>query len=160
MKQPTNPFMNFDMFKTMTDFDPSKTTEQFSKIFSGMNLPKVDVESFVSSQRKSVEAMNVANQKVLEGVRAVAERQTAIMQAAMENSTGLFQSMGKIKTPQEAVEKQIELAKTSYDKAVKDMNELGSMINKVNTDAVAPINARIQETFTEARNFASVAAAK
>ncbi len=157
MTKKTNPFMNFDMYKSWTDFDPSKATEQFTKMFSDMNLPKVDVDALTASQHKSVEALNVANQMVLDGVRAVAERQSEIIQEAVQKSSNMFQSMGNVANPQEAVEKQIDLAKGSYDKAVKDMNELGSMISKVNADAIAPISARIQEGFAEAKTMSAAA---
>lgn len=157
--------MDFDMFKNFTSFeafDATKMTEQFSKMFSGMNMPAmqnvptVDVDAFVATQRKSVEAFNEANQKVLEGVRTVAERSNEIMRDAVEKSTTAFEALGKVKDPQEAVEKQVELARKSYDKAVKDMNELGNMVAKVNADAVAPINARIKESFAEVKSAVAI----
>ena len=159
MNKKTNPFADFDMFKVWTDFDPSKATDQFTKMLTDMNvnMPSVDVEALLASQRKSVEALNQANQKVLEGLRSVTERQSEIMREAMEKSTTAFESMGKAKTPQEAVEKNIELARKSYDKAVKDMGQLGDMITKVNSDAVAPINARIKEGFAEAQSMTTAA---
>lgn len=146
MSKKDTPFMNLDMYKSWTDFDPAKATEQFTKFVSDMNLPNVDVEAF-----------NVANQKVLDGVRAVAERQNEIIKEAVEKSTNLFQSMGSAGNPQESVEKQVDQAKVSYDKAVKDMNELGAMMSKVNTDAFAPITALIEEGFTEAKTFSTAA---
>jgi phasin family protein len=155
MTKQANPFMDLNMFKAWGDFDPTKVVEQFTKMASDMKLPNVDVDAFVSNQRKSVEALSQANQKVLDGVRAVAERQSEIMREAVEKSTTAFEALGKIKTPQEAVEKQIELSRNAYDKAVKDMNELNTMITKAGTDAAAPVNARIKESFAEAKSMAS-----
>ncbi|MBT4891222.1 MAG: phasin family protein [Rhodospirillales bacterium] len=157
MTKKTNPFADFDMFKAWTDFDPSKAADQFTKMITDMNMPAFDVEALVDSQRKSAEALNEANQKVLDGVRSVAERQSEIMREAMEKSTAALETMGKAKTPQEAVEKNIEMARKSYDKAVKDMSELGDMITKVNSDAVAPINTRIKEGFVEAKSMTAAA---
>ncbi len=157
MTKKTNPFAEFDMFKAWTDFDPSKATEQFTKIVKDMNLPNVDMDAFVTSQRKSLEALNVANQKVIEGVRNVAERQSEIMRDAVETTTSAFDTLGKAKTPQEVAEKQIDMARKSYDQAVKDLSELGDMISKTNNDAIAPISARVTESFAEAKTLAAAA---
>jgi phasin family protein len=155
MTKKTTPFAEFDMFKTWTEFDPSKAADQFTKMLTDMKLPNVDVDAFVAIQRKSVEALNDANQKVFDGVRTVAERQSEIMRDTIEKSTAAFETMGKIKTPQEAAEKHIDLARKSYDKAVKDMSELGDMITKTSTDAMAPISARVKESFVEAKSMAA-----
>lgn len=151
MTRKTNPFVDFDMFKTFADFDPAKTTEQFTKMFKDMELPKADVEAMMASQRKTLEAMNAANQAALEGVRALSTRQAQIVRDAVADSQAAFDSLGKAKGPKDVVVKQTEIARKAYDKAVADLVELRDLVNKTNVAAVEPINVRIQESFDEVK---------
>ena len=68
---PTNPFMNVDMTKFMTDFAPSKMADQFAKFAGAYKLPEMDVDSLVEAQRKNIEALTAANQAAVEGVQEI-----------------------------------------------------------------------------------------
>ncbi len=162
MTNKNTPFMDFDPLKAWTAFDPlkaadqfTKMSDQFTKMFGdmgmgkGMSIPQTNIDAIMATQRKSMEALNVANQKMLDGVRAVSERQAEIVRDAVEKTSAAMDVLGKAKTPQEAVEKQTELARKAYDKSVKDLTELRDLVVKTSKDAVDPINARIQESFDE-----------
>lgn len=155
MTRKNSTFTDFDPFKVWTDFDPMKAADQFTKMFGdmGANLPKgmpqVDMDALMASQRKSLEVMNVVNQKALEGVRAVSERQAEIVRDAVEKTSSAMDVLGKTKSPQEAVEKQAEMARKAYDKSVKDLTDLRDLVVKTNKEVVDPINTRIQESFDE-----------
>lgn len=149
MTRKTQSFADFDVLKTFADFDPAKATEQFTKMFQGFEMPKADIDAMMASQRKTLEAVNAANQAALEGVRALSTRQAQIVRDAVADSQAAFDAIGKAKSPKDAVTKQAEIARKSYDKAVADLSELRDLVNKTNVAASEPINARIQEGFDE-----------
>lgn len=151
MTRKTPTFADFDVFKAFADFDPTKATEQFAKMFQGMEMPKADIDAMMASQRKTLEAVNAANQAALEGVRALSTRQAQIVRDAVADSQAAFDAIGKAKNPKDVVTKQTELAKKAYDKAVVDLSELRDLVNKTNVAASEPINARIQESFDEVK---------
>lgn len=151
MTRKTNPFADFDMFKAFADFDPAKATEQFTKMFQGMEMPKADIDAMMASQRKTLEAFNATNQAALEGVRALSTRQAQIVRDAVADSQAAFDTIGKAKNPKDVVAKQTEIARKAYDKAVVDLNELRDLVAKTNVAASEPINARIQEGFDEVK---------
>ena len=151
MTRKTANFADFDMFKAFADFDPAKATEQFTKMFQGMEMPKADIDAMMASQRKTLEAFNAANQAALEGVRALSTRQAQIVRDAVADSQAAFDAIGKAKNPKDVVAKQTEIARKAYDKAVVDLSELRDLVNKTNIAASEPINSRIQESFEEVK---------
>lgn len=155
MTRKTSTFADFDPFKVWSGFDPLKAAEQYTKMFGDLNVKQPNIDAVMDSQRKSLEALTVANQKVLDGVRAVSERQAEIVRDAVEKTSSAMEVLGKAKTPQEVVEKQAELARKAYDKSVKDLSELRELVVKTNKDAIEPINARIQEGFDELKSMAA-----
>lgn len=149
MTRKNTPFTEFDPFKAWSGFDPLKAADQFTKMFGDMGGSQFNIDAVMESQRKSMEAMSLANQKMLDGVRAVSERQAEIVRDAVEKSATAMDLFGKTKNPQDIVEKQAEMARKAYDKSVKDLNELRELVVKTNEDVAEPINTRIQESFDE-----------
>ncbi len=166
MTRKTSPFTEFDPFQAWAGFDPLKAADQFTKMFGDTDkftkmfgvgdMPQTNIDAVMASQRKSMEALTVANQKMLDGVRAVSERQAEIVRDAVAQTSAAMDVLGKAKNPQEVVEKQAELARTAFDKSVKDLTELRELVVKTNKDAVEPINTRIQESFDEIKAITTV----
>src|SRR5487761_2425971 len=57
------------------------------KTFAGFNLPGLDAESVMATQRKNLEAFTQANQLAVEGVQAVTRRQVEIAREAFEGAS-------------------------------------------------------------------------
>ncbi|MCU0893496.1 MAG: phasin family protein, partial [Rhodospirillales bacterium] len=77
----------FDMSKFMKEVDPGKMMEEFSKMLKQYNLPGVDMDALMASQKKNLEALTQANRIALEGMQAVAERQAKILQETMNEAS-------------------------------------------------------------------------
>ena len=157
MTRKSNTTASLDPFKAWTDFDPAKVNEQFTKLFGDMcgnnALPQINIEPLLDAQRKGLEAMSAASEKALEGARALTQRQAEFARNAVEDSSSAFAALGKAKNPSEALEAQTELARTAFDKAVKDLGELSELVTKTSADVSAPIAARVQESFDEFKAF-------
>jgi len=150
-----DPFFNFDITKMMSDFDPTKIVDEFSKMVGQYKLPGVDADALVASQRRNVEAMTSANLAAFEGVQAVAKRQAEILQETMNEVATAFDAVSKSGSPQAAAAKQAELAKDAFEKALANMRELAEMVAKSNQEATQAINGRISETLDEVKELAS-----
>ena len=67
--------------------DPTKMVDEVAKAIKQFNLPGVDVESLVASQKKNLEAVTSANQVAFQGLQAVAKRQAEILQEVMNEAS-------------------------------------------------------------------------
>jgi len=150
----TRPDPTFDITKYMKDMDPGKMMEEFSKMLKQYNLPGVDMDSLMASQKKNMEALTAANRVALEGMQAVAKRQAEILQETMNEASKAVDVLSKAGSPTEVAAKQAELAKDAFERALSNMRELAEMVAKSNEEATSTINARISATLDEIKDMA------
>ena len=155
MTKASNPFQAFDMSKFFADFDPSKFTADFSKMTSSMNIPTVDVEAVVKTQQKNIEALTAANQAATESVKALAKRQSEILQTTMEETQTAITALSKSKTPQDAATKQVDFVKGAFETAFGNMRELAEMMANSNKESMDKLNARMAESIDEMQTLAN-----
>ena len=141
---PFYPFANIDF----SNFDATK-------MMSDLRLPGVDMVALLAIQRKNIEALTAANQMAVQGMQAVAKRQSEILAQTMAEISTAAQQIASAGNPQEMTAKQAELIKQAFEKAVANMRELAEMINQANTQAFEVINKRVSESLEELRNLAS-----
>jgi phasin family protein len=144
----------FDMSKFMKEVDPGKMMEEFSKMLKQYNLPGVDMDALMASQKKNLEALTQANRIALEGMQAVAERQAKILQETMNEASNAVDVLSKAGSPGEVAAKQAELAKGAFERALSNMRELAEMVAKSNQEATGKINERISATLDEIKDMA------
>lgn len=149
-----SPDPTFDITKYMKDMDPGKMMEEFSKMLKQYNLPGVDMDSLMASQKKNMEALTAANRVALEGMQAVAKRQAEILQETMNEASKAVDVLSKAGSPTEVAAKQAELAKDAFERALSNMRELAEMVAKSNEEATSTINARISATLDEIKDMA------
>lgn len=145
-----NPFLDQDFSDV---FDVSKYMQQFQ-------VPGLDTKALVDAQRKNIEAMTQANRVAFEGAQAVVQRQTEIAREAMTEAADVMQRLNGAGTPEERVAKQTELAKHTFDTALKNVRELAEMSQKSNNEAIELINKRVAASFDEMRETMQTAAAQ
>lgn len=154
MTEKSSSFNPFDMSKVLTEFDPSKMMEQFNKVVSDYKIPGVDMSAIVELQRKNVEALTSANRQAIEGLQAVANRQSQILKETMDEAVTALRDLSSAGGPKEATTKQAELLSKSFEKALTNMRELAEMAAKSNTDAFNVIQQRIHESVNEIKSLA------
>ena len=140
----SNPFGEIDLTKMMTDF----------------RLPGVDVDGLMSSQRKNLEALTSANRLVMEGMQAVARRQTEIFRQMMEESSSAVTGMMSPSNAEDKAAKHADLAKDAFQRAITNMRELAEMVAKSNGEAFSVINRRVSESLDEIKTTARKAGAR
>lgn len=143
-----------DMQKMMKDFDPTKVVDELARMLKSYNLPGVDMDSVVASQKKNLEALTSANRVVFQGLQSVGKRQAEILQETMNEATKALDSLTKAGSPQDVAAKQAELAKEAFERALGNMRELAEMVAKANQQATDTINTRISATLDEIKDMA------
>lgn len=135
--------------KKIDPFDPLNV----SKMFADLNVPGVDWKEVMASQQKNIAALTEANQRLMEGAQAVAQQQSQIMSKAMAELTAASQELMKQGDPQAGAEKRFDLAKTSFESAVGNMQELAELAGQSNGEAMKIINQRAAEAFEEIKEL-------
>jgi phasin family protein len=135
----------------------AKTTNGFfdmSKVFDGFRFGGFDVQAVAESQRKNFEALTQANQLAIEGMRALAQRQSEIAQQAAEEASTLLRDWTQPSAPEARFAKAVEVAKVAFEKGLANARELNEMGSKASADAFSVIARRVSESFDEMRLYA------
>lgn len=148
------PFFDLDMTKVLEAFDPSKFAGEFAKMAERYHVPGFDVEALGESHRRNVEALTAANRAAVDGVRALAKRQAAILQETLDATKDAFGQLGKSGTPQEAAAKHAAIAKEVFETAVANAQELSEMLAKSSAETADVITGRIAEGLDEIKVLA------
>jgi phasin family protein len=128
--QPENPF-------GLPNFDFTEMLRQFQ-------MPGIDFGRLMENERKNIEAVQQANQALVEGWQALAEKQAEVFRETME----LWQQRlgeGLSGEPQAAMEHQAELAREGFEKALDNMRQLAEIATESQTKAFEVIRKRIEE---------------
>ncbi|MFO1152880.1 MAG: phasin family protein [Rhodospirillales bacterium] len=138
----------------LKDLDPAKMVEKVTKLVQSIQVPGVDVQSLVDSQKKNIEAVTNANRAVVEGLQAVAKRQAEILQETMNEASKAIDTLSKVGSPQELAATQADLAKTAFERGLTNMRELANLVASANQSATNTINTRISASIDEIKNLA------
>lgn len=123
----------------------------FTKIAGEFKMPNFDVETFVETARKNFAAMTTANSAAFESMKAIGQRQSDMMRAAMEDFSKHGSDVLAAATVEEKAAKQVEFAKKSYESAVANGKELAELFGKGQSDAFAAISNRVAELADEVK---------
>ena len=114
-----------------------------------------DMEALAAAQRRNIEALSTANRVALEGAQAVARRHMEIMQASVAEMTEAMRALSTADAPQDKAAKQAEFAKSTYEKAVANLQEIADLIQKSNAEALSVLNKRFAEAMDEVKRLAA-----
>ncbi|MGI9484297.1 MAG: phasin family protein [Geminicoccaceae bacterium] len=135
--------------KKETPFDYA----DMSKMFSDFSVPGVDWQEVMASQQKNISALTEANRRLIEGAQAVVQQQSEIMNKAMTELSTASEELMKEGDPQAGAQKRFDLAKSSFETAVGNMQELAELAGQSNNEALQIINKRAAEAFEEIKEL-------
>jgi len=118
--------------------DLTKTLEKFK-------VAGVDTSSFVEARRKDVAALTAANKITYEALEGLARAQADMLAQALESMQesakgALTMALGGAETT-----KHTDAAQKAWQKMLFDINELGEMARKAQTNAMAGLSKRAHE---------------
>ncbi len=137
--------------RNMTDMG-AKAMADFTRMFAEMKSPALpDMESLMAAHRRNLETLSAANRVALEGAQAVARRNMEIMQQTMSELTDGMRAFLPGENPQARAGRQAEMLKSSYERAVANMQEIGDLIQQSNGEALGLLNKRFAEAMDEVK---------
>lgn len=113
-----------------------------SRMLEQMQMPGVDVSRLAEDARKNIEALQAANQAVAAGWQALAEKQMEIFQQTMQRWQESMTPPGGDPAP---AEKQAELAREGFERALENMRELAEIAATSQSKAFDIMRTRFEE---------------
>jgi phasin family protein len=133
----------------MSNF-PNNPFGDITKMLEQFKVPGVDMNALIESGKKDIAAVVESNKKAMEGMQALAKKQTEMLTNAMQEiqsaSKNLSANMGN-------PTKQAEMAKAAYAKALADMKVLADIGQKAQTESLAVITKRATENLEQIKKL-------
>lgn len=169
-------YQNFsDNFAKM--FDPQKMGEQFTQNFgiksfdfskfmdmsqfrdmpkwwpdlkaTNLNMNGVDLQALMETNKKNFEAITQANQVAIAGMQNIMRRQADIFRETMQAAGQLMTDALATGTPEEKLARQADIAKTAFEAASKNMEELADLVTQSQQEALKLINQRVSTSLDD-----------
>jgi phasin family protein len=128
----------------------------FTKLFAGM--PGLNPEAFAAAQKRNFEAMVQAGQLVAAGTQQVVARQSAALQAMVQEGVAAMQAAWGAKDPQVGLKTHFDYMTTSNQKALALAAEIAEIAQKTGQEAFELLRKRAEETTAEVVAFQKKAA--
>jgi phasin family protein len=114
-----------------------------------LKIPDIDWHELMAAQQKNWAALGQANKVWLEGTQKVVRREVEILQSALAEAAEASMDMMKEGDARAAAEKRLDLAKSSFEKALGNIKELSEAASRANQEALDVIHQRALESLEE-----------
>ncbi len=131
--------------------EPENFMDMFSKLGEGLRLPNMDVEKILAHHRKNLEALQKSASATANGASSLMARQREVLQETLREITDMAQDFRGSGNPQDAVAKQVEFARKSFEAAVKNAGEAAEIVRKSGSESIEVLRSRIKEAMDEVR---------
>lgn len=121
----------------------------YTKVFSDLKMPQLDMSGFFQVQRRNIEAFSAANQVLAESLQALSRRQAEIMQEQVEFALKAMKEVMSSGTPEAGVSKQTDYAKSVVSQSLNGFRELTEMASKSNVEVLDVLSERVVKSFEE-----------
>jgi phasin family protein len=118
-----------------------------------LKIPDIDWHELMAAQQKNWAALGQANKVWLEGTQKVVRREVEILQSALAEAAQASMDMMKEGDVRAAAEKRLDLAKSSFEKALGNIKELSEAASRANQEALDVIHQRALESLEELKTL-------
>jgi phasin family protein len=121
-------------------------TQDFTRFFPAY-------EDVIAFHKSNIEALVQANTLFAKGAQEISKEFFAHAQEHLQSAATAGQAVLRAKSPQDAVQLNVETAKAGFEKLVATSTKLSELGVKLATEAFAPVKARMDVaagTFTKA----------
>ncbi len=137
----------------MNDKSPTGSMfDMFQKFGENLKLPTPEVESVVNYHKKNIQAMQDAMQVASSGAQGMMAKQREQLEEGLAEITELVQGMSGKGSPTELMSDQLEFAKKSFEKTIKNTTELGEIARDSSTESFNILQKRVQDSIQEIRS--------
>lgn len=131
-----NFFKNNDFAKSLEKFQPAP----------------FDFKKILEIQRKNLQTLSEAQQLTVEGVQSIMNRQIEVISQFMEEQSFITNQLLREGTPEDKLNRNAELIKNSYDKAMANAKEISELVKKTNSKTSSLLNKRASANLKEIRD--------
>jgi hypothetical protein len=128
----------------------------FEALLKQFSVPNVDARAIMEAQKKNIEALVAANQKIAESMQKIAQQEQKIVQEAISDWTA---AASKVKGDGD-IEAQTALQTEAAIKAVEDGIKHMRNVAKAQIDSMTILNKRMDESIAELRKQVGTASAR
>ncbi len=126
--------------------------DMFQKFGENLKLPTPEVESVVNYHKKNIQAMQDAMPVASSGAQGMMAKQREQLEEGLAEITELVQGMSGKGSPTELMSDQLEFAKKSFEKTIKNTTELGEIARDSSTESFNILQKRVQDSIQEIRS--------
>ncbi len=155
-----NPFLNPENNPFMDPKNNPFIGGDLKTMLSSYQIPGLDIEGLLATQRRNLEAITEANKTAAEGIRSVFTRQAEILKSLMEEANTAIQELGQSGAPEDQIAKQVDLTKNKLEAAVSNIRELSELTAKSQSEAFDILNTRFAESLEEVKSLTKTTKAK
>ncbi|WP_274628771.1 phasin family protein [Arvimicrobium flavum] len=133
---------------------PDSFVDMFARLGQDLKMPKMDVDDFLAHHRKNLEALEKSAKATAAGASAAMHKQREALQETLREVTEMAHNVRASGSAQEAVSKQVEFARRSFEVAVKNASDIGEILRKSGSETVDILRQRIKDAMEEIRGGA------
>jgi phasin family protein len=120
-------------------------------------FPMLDADKMIAAQQRSLDALSSASQIVVDGVKAIAQRQNEMMQSSVDEWIATSQSALSGKPTDFRPTDYIAKAKSAYEMAFSNAKELTEIAVKAQSEAVEVLTQCVMANIDDLKSLAKAA---
>jgi phasin family protein len=122
----------------------------FARFGESLDMPRVDVDAVLESQRKNIEALEQSAKAAAAGTASLMNKQREAIEQGLRDAAEMARDFQKPGTPQEMIGKQAAWARRSFEAAVKNAGEMAEIMRQSGTESTDILRERIRQSMDEA----------
>ncbi len=131
---------------------PRDFADMFKRLGEQLQVPSFDMGRILEHHQKNIDAMTRSWQAFANGATAIANKQRALVEAAVIEATEMAKEFKPSGSPQEIFDKQAEFAKRAMEAAIANTRDIAEVAQHSGNEALAIIHERMQESLQEIRD--------
>lgn len=129
-------------------FADTPFAEMFRSFGKSLELPQPDVNGLIERHARNLQALQQAAQAGSDSAGALMDRQRAALEEALaEISVAVRAAQGG--DGSERIDSQMDLARKSFDSAIRNATEMSEIVQKGNADVFNILKDRVMENLAE-----------
>lgn len=126
----------------------------YSDFLKDNGLPKApfDIARLIETQRRNFQTLAEAQQIAFRSFQSIATRQAEIFSQILKEQNCLTSEILKEGNTEDALARNAELIKKSYETTIAGMNEIGEIVRKSNTETSGVLNRRLKASLKEIKS--------
>ncbi len=123
----------------------------------GVPMPDFNADKIITVQQRNIDALASAGQIVVDGAKAIAQRQSEILQSSVDQWMAAAQDASSFKPTEFKPADQVAKVKSVYETAVANARELAEITMKAQSEATAVLTKAMMANIDDLKSWGKVA---